>query len=167
MDRACQHTAIRTSCVLNHSHVLCWRNAEAGVRRHRSLPYTYRRPPGRITLTMPQCIRITQVTGATLLRKHHFHRHTLCCCTTTGFRNMAQVEVKDMRGLSDLSAVQVDKHSTYIAEDTSFEGFQGEVGAFGRTHPYTLKGPHFSYIHMSHCTVFILLFLCVKDRHCY
>lgn len=45
----------------------------------------------------------------------------------------AQVNFKDTRKLPDLSAVQVDEYSTYVAEDTSFEGFQGEVGAHGRT----------------------------------
>ena len=39
---------------------------------------------------------------------------------------------KDTKESSDLSAVQVDAGSTYLAEDTSFEGFDGEVGACWR-----------------------------------
>lgn len=39
----------------------------------------------------------------------------------------AQVDFKDTTKSSDLSAVQVDAGSTYTAEDTSFDGFAGEV----------------------------------------
>ena len=40
---------------------------------------------------------------------------------------IAQVEFSDSSGSLDLSAVQVDRKSTYTAEDTSFIGFEGEV----------------------------------------
>ena len=39
----------------------------------------------------------------------------------------AQVEFNDSSGSLDLSAVQVHEGSIYMAEDTSFEGFTGEV----------------------------------------
>lgn len=51
-----------------------------------------------------------------------------------------QVEFNDTRGALDISAVQLDEESSYMAEDTSFIGFQGEVGVFERTHCYTLQG---------------------------
>ena len=38
-----------------------------------------------------------------------------------------QVNFKDTTKSSDLSAVQVDADSIYMAEGTSFEGFEGEV----------------------------------------
>ena len=41
-----------------------------------------------------------------------------------------QVEFRDTRKTPDVSAVQVDEDSSYMAEDTSFVGFQGEVGVF-------------------------------------
>lgn len=40
---------------------------------------------------------------------------------------IAQVDFKDSSGSSDLSAVQVDQASSYMAENTSFTGFEGEV----------------------------------------
>lgn len=43
-----------------------------------------------------------------------------------------QVEFKDTTKSSDLSAVQVDEESSYMAVDTSFVGFQGEVGFYER-----------------------------------
>lgn len=43
---------------------------------------------------------------------------------------IAQVDFKDSSGSSDLSAVQVDQASSYMAEDTSFTGFEGEVRFF-------------------------------------
>ena len=44
-----------------------------------------------------------------------------------------QVSFKETRGSSDLSAVHVDRGSIYVAEDTYFEGFEGEVGDWERT----------------------------------
>lgn len=41
-----------------------------------------------------------------------------------------QVVFNDTSGSSDLSAVQVDDSSVYMAEDTSFVGFEGEVSGF-------------------------------------
>ena len=35
----------------------------------------------------------------------------------------------DATEASDLSAVQLDKTSTYVGQDTAFNGFEGEVGA--------------------------------------
>lgn len=40
---------------------------------------------------------------------------------------MVQVDFIDSSGSSDLSAVQVDQGSSYMAEDTSFTGFEEEV----------------------------------------
>lgn len=42
------------------------------------------------------------------------------------------MEFKDTSNSLDRSAVQVDGKSSYMAEDTSFEGFEGEVRAVGR-----------------------------------
>lgn len=39
----------------------------------------------------------------------------------------AQVDFEDSSGSSDISAVQVDHKSSYMAEYTSFTGFDGEV----------------------------------------
>ena len=47
---------------------------------------------------------------------------------------IAQVEFRDSSGSLDLSAVQVDQGSNYTAEDTSFKGFEGEVGFVHNTY---------------------------------
>lgn len=41
---------------------------------------------------------------------------------------IAQVDFVDFSGSTDVAAVQVDQASSYMAEDTSFTGFEGEVG---------------------------------------
>ncbi|CAN0430305.1 unnamed protein product, partial [Ascophyllum nodosum] len=38
-----------------------------------------------------------------------------------------QVDFIDFTGSSDLSALQVDDESTYVAVETAFNGFEGEV----------------------------------------
>ena len=48
---------------------------------------------------------------------------------------------KDTRESSDLSAVQINKDSIYMAEDTYFEGFEGEVGDWEPTYFAPLPGP--------------------------
>lgn len=67
----------------------------------------------------------------------------LCCVVVI----RAQVLFNDSTESSDLSAVQVDKKSSYKAEDTSFVGFQGEVCTSETTFPTcATKGKQ--YIHL-------------------
>ena len=57
----------------------------------------------------------------------HLEQLCLTCCVCDATINDTQVELVDSSGSSSLSAVQVDKASSYAAENTSFVGFEGEV----------------------------------------
>ena len=52
-----------------------------------------------------------------------------------------QVDFIDFTGSTDLSAVQVDDKSTYVAVETAFNGFEGEVG---RNHQQRVKNKKMS-----------------------
>lgn len=64
---------------------------------------------------------------------------------------------------SDLSAVQVDKDSSYMAEDTSFVGFKGEVGVFKQI--CSIHADR-AGIHMSLCTTLLAGALNTEDLRC-
>lgn len=68
-----------------------------------------------------------------ICRPHNILTDSIVVCVWRGCGDpvdLWQVVFSDMLGSPDLSAVQLDAGSTFMAEDTSFEGFEGEVRSF-------------------------------------
>ena len=68
-----------------------------------------------------------------------------------------QVDFIDSTGSSDLSAVQVDDESTYVAVETAFNGFEGEVG---RKHQQHVKTKNMRHINSHPCITCMSFYLC-------